>query len=159
MGAFEDAVENITIAAAEGFLWNFDSDVLYLLRSRQPHEAFVNKDALMDDLELILDVVLHLSFVSEKMESAMNERIDVECTNYAESKAIIDDYGFTESLEAANSLCCNFNDTNENQIAACVLSCNLPDRERIKEVLLERMPTTKLFNQLFGTVEEENNVE
>lgn len=159
MGAFDDAVENIAIAAAEGFLWHFNSDVLYLLRKWEKIEAFVNKEELMDDLEQILSVVMNLSFVKEKIETSMNERIDVECTTYADSRAIIDDYGFTESLEAANSLCCNFNDTNEIQIAACVLSCNLPDTEKITEVILERIQTTTLFNQLFGTVEEENNVE
>lgn len=135
MGAVEKAVEAIAEAAVERFIHNHLEECQEHLTFTR-NECFENNEEFDFEFELELFVERTLKASESEMYEAMHEQMDCETTYYYQGIEIINDYGFTESLKAANNACFNLDSTNECQIAYFVLSENLPSMESIEEMIL-----------------------
>jgi len=146
MPTVDEAVENITWAAGDSFLSDYLNEVL--------SEVFERVEEDGEDLEDVLDDVvtewLDRSYIYDKVYDYLYEHIDNECMYTSDCMEIIADYGFSDSLSAAQDMGCDFSDVDETAVASAVLHMNLPSTDDLHEEIVRQISeSTDYREQLF----------
>ena len=101
MSSVDDALENVVWAAADEFLSENLDEIL-----DEVFERVYEEDT--DDLEGIVEEVvsewLSRSYVYDQIQTYIDEQIDDECMYSDDCMDIITDYGFSDSLAAAQEM-------------------------------------------------------
>ena len=157
MSSVDDALENVVWAAADEFLSENLDEIL-----DEVFERVYEEDT--DDLEGIVEEVvsewLSRSYVYDQIQTYIDEQIDDECMYSDDCMDIITDYGFSDSLAAAQEMgvwpagtqavehgrrtCggCDFSDMDETAVASAVLHQNLPSLEELQEEIVSQILDT-----------------
>ena len=146
MPTVDEAVENITWAAGDSFLSDYLNEVL--------NEVFERVEEDGEDPEDVLDDVvtewLDRSYIYDKVYDYLYEHIDNECMYTSYCMEIIADYGFSDSLSAAQDMGCDFSDVDETAVASAVLHQNLPSTDDLQEEIVRQISeSTDYREQLF----------
>ena len=146
MPTVDEAVENITWAAGDSFLSDYLNEVL--------NEVFERVEEDGEDPEDVLDDVvtewLDRSYIYDKVYDYLYEHIDNECMYTSYCMEIIADYGFSDSLSAAQDMGCDFSDVDETAVASAVLHMNLPSTDDLHEEIVRQISeSTDYREQLF----------
>ena len=146
MPTVDEAVENITWAAGDSFLSDYLNEVL--------NEVFERVEEDGEDPEDVLDDVvtewLDRSYIYDKVYDYLYEHIDNECMYTSDCMEIIADYGFSDSLSAAQDMGCDFSDVDETAVASAVLHMNLPSTDDLHEEIVRQISeSTDYREQLF----------
>jgi len=139
-------VENITWAAGDSFLSDYLNEVL--------NEVFERVEEDGEDPEDVLDDVvtewLDRTYIYDKVYDYLYEHIDNECMYTSYCMEIIADYGFSDSLSAAQDMGCDFSDVDETAVASAVLHMNLPSTDDLHEEIVRQISeSTDYREQLF----------
>jgi len=146
MPTVDEAVENITWAAGDSFLSDYLNEVL--------NEVFERVEEDGEDPEDVLDDVvtewLDRTYIYDKVYDYLYEHIDNECMYTSYCMEIIADYGFSDSLSAAQDMGCDFSDVDETAVASAVLHMNLPSTDDLHEEIVRQISeSTDYREQLF----------
>ena len=146
MPTVDEAVENITWAAGDSFLSDYMNEVLT--------EVFERVEEDGEDPEDVLDEVvtewLDRTYIYDKVYDYLYEHIDNECMYTSYCMEIIADYGFSDSLSAAQDMGCDFSDVDETAVASAVLHMNLPSTDDLHEEIVRQISeSTDYREQLF----------
>ena len=135
MPTVDEAVENITWAAGDSFLSDYLNEVL--------NEVFERVEEDGEDPEDVLDEViqewLDRTYIYDKVYDYLYEHIDNECMYTSDCMDIIADYGFSDSLSAAQNMGCDLSDADETSVASAVLHMNLPSTDDLQEEIVRQI--------------------
>ena len=135
MPTVDEAVENITWAAGDSFLSDYLNEVL--------NEVFERVEEDGEDPEDVLDEViqewLDRTYIYDKVYDYLYEHIDDECMYTNDCMEIIADYGFSDSLSAAQDMGCDFSDVDEIAVASAVLHMNLPSTDDLQDEIIRQI--------------------
>ena len=164
MPTVDEAVENITWAAGDSFLSNYLDEVLDEVFERAEEDC-VEPDEVLDE---VVAEWLDRSYIYDEVYDYLYEHIDNECMYTSDCMEIIADYGFSESLSAAQDMgalpggtqaiehgrrtCggCDFSDVDETAVASAVLHMNLPSTDDLQEEIVRQISeSTDYREQLF----------
>ena len=170
MPTVDEAVENITWAAGDSFLSNYLDEVL--------DEVFERVEEDGEDPEDVLDDVvtewLDRSYIYDKVYDYLYEHIDNECMYTSDCMEIISDYGFSESLSAAQDMgawpggtqaiehsrrtCggCDLSDVTESAVASAVLHQNLPSTDDLQEEIVSQIQECSSYLERVAEYENSN---
>ena len=146
MPTVDEAVENITWAAGDSFLSDYLNEVLSEVFERVEEDGEDPEDVLDDVVTEWLD----RSYIYDKVYDYLYEHIDNECMYTSDCMEIIADYGFSDSLSAAQDMGCDFSDVDETAVASAVLHMNLPSTDDLHEEIVRQISeSTDYREQLF----------
>ena len=146
MHTVDEAVENITWAAGDSFLSDYLNEVLSEVFERVEEDGEDPEDVLDDVVTEWLD----RSYIYDKVYDYLYEHIDNECMYTSYCMEIIADYGFSDSLSAAQDMGCDFSDVDETAVASAVLHMNLPSTDDLHEEIVRQISeSTDYREQLF----------
>ena len=146
MPTVDEAVENITWAAGDSFLSDYLNEVLSEVFERVEEDGEDPEDVLDDVVTEWLD----RSYIYDKVYDYLYEHIDNECMYTSYCMEIIADYGFSDSLSAAQDMGCDFSDVDETAVASAVLHMNLPSTDDLHEEIVRQISeSTDYREQLF----------
>ena len=154
MPTVDEAVENITWAAGDSFLSDYLNEVLT--------EVFERVEEDGEDPEDVLDEVvtewLDRSYIYDKVYDYLYEHIDDECMRTSDCMEIIADYGFSDSLSAAQDMGCDFSDVDEIAVASAVLHMNLPSTDDLQEEIVRQISESTDYRELLSEYEDRTGV-
>ena len=146
MPTVDEAVENITWAAGDSFLSNYLDEVLTEVFERAEEDC-VEPDEVLDE---VVAEWLDRSYIYDEVYDYLYEHIDNECMYTSDCMEIISDYGFSDSLSAAQDVGCDFSDVDETAVASAVLHMNLPSTDDLQEEIVRQISeSTDYREQLF----------
>ena len=135
MPTVDEAVENITWAAGDSFLSEYLDDVLDEVFERVEEDGEDPEDVLEEVIQEWLD----RTYIYDKVYDYLYEHIDDECMYTNDCMEIIADYGFSDSLSAAQDMGCDFSDVDEIAVASAVLHMNLPSTDDLQEEIVRQI--------------------
>ena len=146
MPTVDEAVENITWAAGDSFLSDYLNEVLNEVFERVEEDG----EEPGEVLEEVIYEWLDRSYIYDKVYDYLYEHIDNECMYTSDCMEIIADYGFSDSLSAAQDMGCDFSDVDETAVASAVLHQNLPSTDDLQEEIVRQIyESTEYREQLF----------
>ena len=162
MSSVDDALENVVWAAADEFLSENLDEIL-----DEVFERVYEEDT--DDLEGIVEEVvsewLSRSYVYDQIQTYIDEQIDDECMYPDDCMDIITDYGFSDSLAAAQEMgvwpagtqavehsrrtCggCDLSDVSESAVASAVLTLHGPTVDTMQDEIIRQIQETTAFRE------------
>ena len=135
MPIVDEAVENITWAGGDSFLSEYLDDVLDEVFERVEEDGEDPEDVLEEVIQEWLD----RTYIYDKVYDYLYEHIDDECMYTNDCMEIIADYGFSDSLSAAQDMGCDFSDVDEIAVASAVLHMNLPSTDDLQEEIVRQI--------------------
>ena len=161
MTGYDDARENVVWGAADAFLSNNLDEILDEVFERVEEERNEGEECDPADMveEVVSDWISRIS-ISDEVHEYIYEQIDDETMYTADCMEIITDYGFSESLAAAQEMgvwpagtqavehgrrtCggCDLSDVSESAVASAVLHQNLPSLEELQEEIVSQILDT-----------------
>ena len=135
MPTVDEAVENITWAAGDSFLSDYLNEVLTEVFERVEEDG----EEPGEVLEEVIYEWLDRSYIYDKVYDYLYEHIDDECMYTNDCMEIIADYGFSDSLSAAQDMGCDFSDVDEIAVASAVLHMNLPSTDDLQEEIIRQI--------------------
>ena len=155
MPTVDEAVENITWAAGDSFLSEYLDEVL--------DEVFERVEEDGEDPEDVLDKVvtelLDRTYIYDKVYDYLYEHIDEECMYANDCMEIISDYGFSDSLSAAQDMGCSFSDLDEIAVASAVLHMNLPSTDDLQEEIVRQIQECSSYLERVSEYENRESTE
>ena len=166
MSTVDEAVENITWAAGDSFLSNYLDEVF-----ERAEEDCVEPDEVLDE---VVAEWLDRSYIYDEVYDYLYEHIDNECMYTSDCMEIISDYGFSESLSAAQDMgawpggtqaiehsrrtCggCDLSDVTESAVASAVLHQNLPSVEELQEEIVSQIQECSSYLERVAEYENSN---
>lgn len=144
MSVVDDTMDKVVQYAVDTFLSNYQDDILDEVAEKAREEEEEPADVLED---LIWDWV-NRTDIYDEIEELIYEQIDDECMYTDDCVEIIVDYGFSESLSAAQDMGWDFSSVNESRVAAAVLMENMPAEDRIYDEILEQIGDSSSYLEL-----------
>ena len=153
MTGYDDARENVVWGAADAFLSNNLDEILDEVFERVDEDGDDPADVVED---VVSDWISRIS-ISDEVREYIYEQIDNETIYTADCMEIITDYGFSESLAAAQemgvwpagtqavepgrSTCggCDLSDVSESAVASAVLTLNMPDDDTMQDEIIRQI--------------------
>ena len=154
MPTVDEAVENITWAAGDSFLSDYLNEVLSEVFERVEEDGEDPEDVLDDVVTEWLD----RSYIYDKVYDYLYEHIDNECMYTSYCMEIIADYGFSDSLSAAQDMGCDFSDVDETAVASAVLHMNLPSTDDLQEEIVRQISESTDYRELLSEYEDRTGV-
>ena len=153
MTGYDDARENVVWGAADAFLSNNLDEILDEVFERVDEDGDDPADVVED---VVSDWISRIS-ISDEVREYIYEQIDNETIYTADCMEIITDYGFSESLAAAQEMgvwpagtqavehgrrtCggCDLSDVSESAVASAVLTLNMPDDDTMQDEIIRQI--------------------
>jgi hypothetical protein len=170
MPTVDEAVENITWAAGDSFLSNYLDEVLDEVFERAEEDC-VEPDEVLDE---VVAEWLDRTYIYDEVYDYLYEHIDNECMYTSDCMEIIADYGFSESLSAAQDMgawprgtqaighgrrtCggCDLSNVTESAVASAVLHQNLPSVEELQEEIVGQIQECSSYLERVAEYENSN---
>ena len=140
MTSYDDARENVVWGAADAFLSNNLDEILDEVFERVEEER--NEGEECDPADMVEEVVsdwISRNSISDEVHEYIYEQIDDETMYTADCMEIITDYGFSESLSAAQDMGCDLSDVSESAVASSVLTLNMPDDDTMQDEIIRQI--------------------
>jgi len=154
MPTVDEAVENITWAAGDSFLSDYLNEVLTEVFERVEEDGEDPEDVLDEVIQEWLD----RTYIYDKVYDYLYEHIDDECMRTSDCMEIIADYGFSDSLSAAQDMGCDFSDVDEIAVASAVLHMNLPSTDDLQEEIVRQISESTDYRELLSEYEDRTGV-
>ena len=153
MTGYDDARENVVWGAADAFLSNNLDNLLDEIFERVDEDGDDPADVVED---VVSDWISRIS-ISDEVREYIYEQIDNETIYTADCMEIITDYGFSDSLAAAQEMgvwpagthavehgrrtCggCDLSDVSESAVASAVLTLNMPDDDTMQDEIIRQI--------------------
>ena len=152
MPTVDEAVENITWAAGDSFLSNYLDEVLDEVFERAEEDC-VEPDEVLDE---VVAEWLDRSYIYDEVYDYLYEHIDNECMYTSDCMEIISDYGFSESLSAAQDMGCDLSDVTESAVASAILHQNLPSTDDLQEEIVRQIQECSSYLERVAEYENSN---
>ena len=135
MTGYDDARENVVWGAADAFLSNNLDNLLDEIFERVDEDGDDPADVVED---VVSDWISRIS-ISDEVREYIYEQIDNETIYTADCMEIITDYGFSDSLAAAQDMGCDLSDVSESAVASAVLTLNMPDDDTMQDEIIRQI--------------------
>ena len=143
MTGYDDARENVVWGAADAFLSNNLDEILDEVFERVEEERNEGEECDPADMveEVVSDWISRISriSISDEVHEYIYEQIDDETMYTADCMEIITDYGFSESLSAAQDMGCDLSDVSESAVASAVLTLNMLDDDTMQDEIIRQI--------------------
>ena len=140
MTGYDDARENVVWGAADAFLSNNLDEILDEVFERVEEEWEDGEECDPSDMveEVVSDWISRIS-ISDEIREYIYEQIDDETMYTADCMEIITDYGFSDSLAAAQEMGYDLSDADESAVASAVLTLNMPDDDTMQDEIIRQI--------------------
>ena len=155
MPTVDEAVENITWAAGDSFLSNYLDEVLDEVFERAEEDC-VEPDEVLDE---VVAEWLDRTYIYDEVYDYLYEHIDNECMYTDDCMEIISDYGFSESLSAAQDMGCDLSDVSESAVASAVLTLNMPDDDTMQDEIIRQIQECSSYLERVSAYENRESEE
>ena len=135
MTGYDDARENVVWGAADAFLSNNLDEILDEVFERVDEDGDDPADVVED---VVSDWISRIS-ISDEVREYIYEQIDNETIYTADCMEIITDYGFSDSLAAAQEMGYDLSDADESAVASAVLTLNMPDDDTMQDEIIRQI--------------------
>lgn len=172
MTSYDDARENVVWGAADAFISNNLDEILDEVFERVDEDGDNPADAVED---VVSDWISRIS-ISDEVHEYIYEQIENETMYTADCLEIITDYGFSDSLVAAQEMgvwpagthavehgrrtCggCDFSDVDEIAVASAVLHMNLPSTDDLQEEIVRQIQECSSYLERLSEYENRESV-